>query len=329
MGGLLDKLQNLVPKSIGSAITKASLNSKISEIQAETTKLQEFIDKLEADKKKILLKANEKLCFHGFSDFLQERMIREYSSGFAGFRVARGVYLGGSSGSSESFPTLKKIDRGTLTVTSKRIIFNGTYKNIEIKLDKINTLEPFSNAIEIGQENKQKTMVFTTEYPFSILYAVQASLNPNDISEEASLAIKREINSKIALDLKKMELKSLVLDEDNIRIYATYFSLLFRKLNSIMSIYRALPSSKTVSGIDKLVQSIGNFASVLEDISNATDVIRKREPQGLNGDQKSKYYEKGWEEIGVKEKLVNAIRIYVSAAEESGIAKITYAPKPS
>ncbi len=327
MAGLLDKLQNLMPKSVGSAINRASLNSKISQIRDEATKLQEYINKLDADKRKILLKANEKLYFHGFSEFLEERMIRELSSGFAGFRVARGVWLGGSSGSSESFPTLKKIDKGTLTITSRRIIFNGTYKNIEIKLDKITTLEPFSNAIEIGQENRQKTMVFTTEYPFSILYSIQASLNPKDIPEEASLAIRREIGSRIALDLKKTEFKSLVLDEDNVGIYATYFRLLFTKLNSVMSMYRQLPSSKTISGIDNLVLSIGNFALVLEEINNATDLMRKREPQELNREQKSKYYENGWEEIGAKEKLVNAIRQYTKSAEESGIVKITYIPK--
>lgn len=327
MAGLLDKLQNLMPKSVGSAINRASLNSKISQIRDEATKLQEYINKLDADKRKILLKANEKLYFHGFSEFLEERMIREFSSGFAGFRVARGVWLGGSSGSSESFPTLKKIDKGTLTITSRRIIFNGTYKNIEIKLDKITTLEPFSNAIEIGQENRQKTMVFTTEYPFSILYSIQASLNPKDIPEEASLAIRREIGSRIALDLKKTEFKSLVLDEDNVGIYATYFRLLFTKLNSVMSMYRQLPSSKTISGIDNLVLSIGNFALVLEEINNATDLMRKREPQELNREQKSKYYENGWEEIGAKEKLVNAIRQYTKSAEESGIVKITYIPK--
>lgn len=81
------------------------------------------------------------------------------------FRIAKGFYLrsGSSSTQSYSVDTMKLIDTGSLYLTSKRIIFTGTKKNTNIRIDKILNFTPHTDGLEIGKETGKSPMLQMTQ----------------------------------------------------------------------------------------------------------------------------------------------------------------------
>jgi hypothetical protein len=77
-----------------------------------------------------------------------------YSGYSTSFKVAKGFYLrsGRYKPQSYSVDTMKLIDTGTIYLTNKRIIFTGTSKNSNIRIDKILDFTPYSDGVEIGKE---------------------------------------------------------------------------------------------------------------------------------------------------------------------------------
>lgn len=53
----------------------------------------------------------------------------------------------------ETKDQLTKIDSGTAIFTDQRVIFNGEYKNINFKLNKILDIKEYNNGIEIGKDS--------------------------------------------------------------------------------------------------------------------------------------------------------------------------------
>lgn len=86
--------------------------------------------------------------------------VRTSYGGYGGptIRVMKGVSfrLGGASHRSTSHDEIKTIDRGTLTITNKRLIFTGSMKTLNYNLSKILSITEFKDAIGIQKENKQK-----------------------------------------------------------------------------------------------------------------------------------------------------------------------------
>ena len=77
-----------------------------------------------------------------------------YSGYTTSFKIAKGFYLrsGNFRSQSYSLDTMKLIDTGTLYLTNKRIIFTGTKKNSNIRIDKILDYKPYTDGVEIGKE---------------------------------------------------------------------------------------------------------------------------------------------------------------------------------
>lgn len=77
-----------------------------------------------------------------------------YSGYSTSFKVAKGFYLRSGSYRPQSYSvdTMKQIDTGTLYLTNKRIIFTGTKKNSNIRIDKILDFTPYTDGVEIGKE---------------------------------------------------------------------------------------------------------------------------------------------------------------------------------
>lgn len=90
----------------------------------------------------------------------EERMVREYVGGSRGvsIRVMKGVSyrVGNFAGQSVSRPEIKQVDMGTLYVTTKRFDFSGSRMHIDIPLSKIESLEMYSDGIQIGRSGKQR-----------------------------------------------------------------------------------------------------------------------------------------------------------------------------
>src|SRR6266496_6106022 len=69
----------------------------------------------------IILKPDEVAFYSTPSALYETRAVRHYQAGHTGFRVAKGVYVGGTSGRSTSTQEWAKIDTGWLTITNKRV----------------------------------------------------------------------------------------------------------------------------------------------------------------------------------------------------------------
>ena len=86
----------------------------------------------------------------------ETRSFRIY--GGAGTRVGK-IYLGG--GISESEQRWKQIDVGTLTLTTKRLVFDGSRENRTIRLSDVLSVTTCSlDAIEVSSQRRAKSAVF-------------------------------------------------------------------------------------------------------------------------------------------------------------------------
>ena len=134
---------------------------------------------------KLFLKMDEKAYWEGATTLLETRAVRKYQSGSTGFRVAKGVYVGGTKGHSYSNEEWTKIADGTLTITNKRLVFNGDKSDRNVPLDKIINIDNHLDAISVSSENRQKTMVFMLNNPaitsMVLSICIQAD-NPDDLS---------------------------------------------------------------------------------------------------------------------------------------------------
>ena len=53
----------------------------------------------------------------------------------------------------ETKDQLTQIDSGTAIFTDQRVIFNGEYKNVNFKLNKVLDIKEYSNGIQIGKDS--------------------------------------------------------------------------------------------------------------------------------------------------------------------------------
>jgi len=124
-----------------------------------------LIDLIPQDKISIILKKDE-VCYATVNgaQFWEDRAVGKIGGGYGGFgfRVAKGVTfrVGKFGATGESHMERRQIDTGNFFVTNKRITFVGSLKNIDFKLDKVLSVEPFSDGIGISRSNKQKTEYF-------------------------------------------------------------------------------------------------------------------------------------------------------------------------
>ncbi len=100
----------------------------------------------------IILKKGEVAHFSYFADLIEERAVRgRYQGGSAGvsFRVAKGVSfrVGQSRGTYHSDREPVAVSSGKLTVTNKRIIFDGDKKRFNITIGQLLSYEVFDNSI--------------------------------------------------------------------------------------------------------------------------------------------------------------------------------------
>ncbi|MCE5214549.1 MAG: zinc-ribbon domain-containing protein [Methanobacterium sp.] len=170
-----EKKQEIVEEKKLKIQEKERIKKQQQELVAEKERdINQFINNLASGRVKLtsstsspmILKKNEvcNLVLPNIS-FLEARSVRQTLGGYGGpsFRVAKGVSfrLGGVSARSVSHDELKKIDQGTLVLTSKRLTFLGSMRTVNIDLRKIVAIEPYKDGIGSQRENKQKTEYFT------------------------------------------------------------------------------------------------------------------------------------------------------------------------
>jgi hypothetical protein len=106
----------------------------------------------------IILKPGESAFYSTPSALYETRAVRQYQAGHTGFRVAKGVYVGGTSGRSISTQQWAKLDTGWLTITNKRLVFVGGKEDRTIPLNKVVSVDSIPTGIVVSIEGRQKAM---------------------------------------------------------------------------------------------------------------------------------------------------------------------------
>ena len=102
----------------------------------------------------------ELLCVFPETTLVEPRAVREWHSAYGGpsIRIAKGLYwrFGASRGHSESHDELRGIDIGTLVLTNERIVFVGSKRSNSVPLEKLISVEGFSDGLVVHREGKEK-----------------------------------------------------------------------------------------------------------------------------------------------------------------------------
>jgi len=128
----------------------------------------------------ILLKRGETAHLQTDAALLKEVAIREYKGGSQGvsFRIARGVSyrVGSHRGTMQVVGTrLETADQGPLTVTSHRAVFTGARKSVEMKYDKLLSMNIYGDAIQFHVSNRQNPSLFKVASGPMVAAAVNAA----------------------------------------------------------------------------------------------------------------------------------------------------------
>lgn len=131
----------------------------------------------------VALKTAEQAILEEVVTLKETRSVTTRSGSGAGIRVMKSVYLGSSSGTSRSHNEWQTIDIGTLVITNQRIIFDGRSENRVVLLDRVISINPNLDGIEVSIENKQKSSFYTVKNSliwssvFNILHDLEIKRN--------------------------------------------------------------------------------------------------------------------------------------------------------
>ena len=137
--------------------------AKLAQLQSEA---KEFFDKLIGTGKvsvpdtPVIMGTDETALLHEPSKLIEARATRVYVGG--GTRV-KGIYIGG--GESTSVQSLKQLDSGALTLTTKRLVFSGSMESRVATMKDIVSVEPFADAIQVSTGRKAKRQVYLVRNP--------------------------------------------------------------------------------------------------------------------------------------------------------------------
>jgi hypothetical protein len=152
---------------------------------------QEFVDNVKQNltlpvvPTDIMLKPGEKAFYSSPSALYETRAVREYHAAHTGVRVAKGVYVGGTSGRSLSTQQWARIDIGCLTITNKRLVFVGTKEERAFSLDKVISVDPNLTAIVVSVEGRQKAMAFEAGNSLIVMTIIRIAskvIDPSNVS---------------------------------------------------------------------------------------------------------------------------------------------------
>lgn len=135
----------------------------------------------------IFLSSGEQVFLEEESKLMETRSVRQTKGVGGGVRLFKGVSIGQWASQSESHKEWRTIDTGKITLTNKRIIFDGPKENRVIQLSKIIGVDTLLDSIEISQEARQNSSIFILKNPYiwtvvlRIIKSVPDPLNLGDI----------------------------------------------------------------------------------------------------------------------------------------------------
>jgi len=113
----------------------------------------------------IILKPDENAFYSTPSTLYETRAVRSYQAAHSGVRVAKGIYIGGTSGRSVSTQQWAILDTGRLTITNQRLVFIGKKEDRIIPLKKIVSVNNSLAEIFVSVDGRQKTTALAVPNP--------------------------------------------------------------------------------------------------------------------------------------------------------------------
>lgn len=113
----------------------------------------------------LFLKDGEQAFFCEKVELMEPRAMRTGTGNRVGVRVARGVWVSTGTSTSETTDVWKRLDEGMLTITNRRIVFDGQMGTRNLELAKLVSVSPRVDGIEVAVENRQKSSGFTCANP--------------------------------------------------------------------------------------------------------------------------------------------------------------------
>lgn len=151
-------------------LIKSRRNKKAMTIALETqsNNAQEYFDDLVVKKTipvvetSIHLKREEEAYLVADVSLIETKSVRVSERIGGAVSIARGVYIGSSTGISRSHEELREIDTGNLTLTNRRLIFSGFQgqRIVEIKKLVSTTIFEDLSAVLICSEGRQKNQIY-------------------------------------------------------------------------------------------------------------------------------------------------------------------------
>ena len=170
---------------------KFSRNKKRQRLIIEA---ESYIQKIKSEKSllmitsHLLLQSNETAFLEERSQLLETRAVRESKGGFGGIRIMKGVTVGRYAGKSESHQEWRVIDSGSLTLTNKKITFDGSKGNRNLSLADIVGCEATLSSIRISLDGKSKDVEFPVKNPYiwaSLIQIIRSVKNPLNLEGES------------------------------------------------------------------------------------------------------------------------------------------------
>jgi hypothetical protein len=175
--------------------TELFKSSKQKNLEIKTSNIKEAENYIERVKERkslptinssTFLNPGEHVFLEEESKLMETKSVRQTKGAGGGVRLFKGVSIGQWSSKSESHKEWRTIDTGKITLTNKRIIFDGSKENRVIQISKIIGVNTLLDSIEVSQETRQNSSVFIVKNPIiwtlvlRVLKSVQDPLNLGD-----------------------------------------------------------------------------------------------------------------------------------------------------
>lgn len=137
----------------------------------------------------LLLPKGETAIIQGICILLEPKSVRYSKRSGNSIRVSN-FSVNSGTGISWSEEIVSKIDAGTLTLTDKRLIFDGSKMDRTILIKDIVSAKTNQYGIEISTSKRQKSMIFTVPSPLKweiCLKIICKVENPFNITEDLSI----------------------------------------------------------------------------------------------------------------------------------------------
>lgn len=121
----------------------------------------------------LMLEEGEIVHHAAKSTLVEPRSVRVSNHGGAAYNVGGGLIIGGGRSVSESHNEWRKISKGTVYVTSLRVIFDGDMDNRSVSLSSILSVQADADGAMITTSARQKTIGLTDTNGLILRAAIQ------------------------------------------------------------------------------------------------------------------------------------------------------------